>query len=57
MREGVFPHPRYASPQSALIPLTPPESLVIYWARSIKRRGPRLAPAQQWWLFEWVQQA
>ena len=57
IREGVFHHTRYASPQSALIPLTPQESLVIYRARSSKRRGPRLAPAQQLSLFELVQQA
>jgi transposase InsO family protein len=52
IRQGVFHHTRYASPQSALIPLTPQESLVVYRARSSRRRGPRLAPAQQLLLFE-----
>jgi transposase len=57
IREGVFHHTRYVSPQRALIPLTPQESLVIYRARSSRRRGPRLAPAQQLLLFELVQRA
>jgi transposase InsO family protein len=57
IHEGVFYHTRYASPQRALIPLTPQESLVIYRARASRRRGPRLAPAQQLLLFELVQQA
>ena len=57
IREGVFHHTRYASPQRALIPLTPQESLVVYHARSPRRRGPRLAPAQQLLLFELVQRA
>ena len=54
IREGIFHHTRYASPQRALIPLTPQESLVIYRARASRRRGPRLAPAQQLLLFELV---
>jgi hypothetical protein len=57
IREGVFHHTRYASPQRALIPLTPQETLVIYRARASRRRGPRLAPARQLLLFELVQQA
>jgi hypothetical protein len=57
IRQGVFHHTRYASPQRALIPLTPQESLVIYRPRSRRRRGPRLAPAQQLLLFELVQRA
>jgi hypothetical protein len=57
IREGVFHHTRYASPQSALIPLTPQETLVIYRARASRRRGPRLAPARQLLRFELVQQA
>jgi hypothetical protein len=57
IREGVFHHTRYASPQRALIPLSPQESLVVYCARSSRRRGPRLAPAQQLLLFELVQRA
>jgi transposase InsO family protein len=57
IREGVFHHTRYASPQRALIPLTPQESLGVYRARSNRRRGPRVAPAQQLLLFELVQQA
>jgi transposase InsO family protein len=57
IREGIFHRTRYASPQRALIPLTPHESLVVYRTRSSRRRGPRLAPAQQLLLFELVQQA
>jgi hypothetical protein len=57
IREGVCHHTRYASPQRALIPLTPQETLVIYRARASRRRGPRLAPARQLLLFELVQQA
>jgi hypothetical protein len=57
IREGVFHHTRYASPQSALIPLTPQETLVIYRARASRRRGPRLAPARQLLLCELVPQA
>jgi hypothetical protein len=48
-REGSFYATRFASPQGSLIPLNPQESLV---------RQPRLPfPAQQLWLFEWVQPA
>ena len=57
MRQGVFHPTRFASPQEALIPLTPQESLVVYRARSRRRRGPRLASAQQLLLFELVQRA
>jgi transposase len=57
IRHGVFRHTRYGSPQRALIPLTPQESLVIYRARSRRRRGPRLVPAQQLLLFELIQRA
>jgi transposase InsO family protein len=57
IRHGVFHHTRYASPQRALIPLTPQESLVVYRTRSRKRQGLRLVPAQQLLLFELVQQA
>jgi hypothetical protein len=54
IREGVFYHTRFASPQGALIPLTPQESLVVYRARPSRRRGPRPSPAQQLLLFELV---
>ena len=54
IREGVFYHTRFASPQRALIPLTPQESLVVYRARPRRRRGPRPSPAQQLLLFELV---
>ena len=57
IRHGVFRHTRYGSPQSALIPLTPQESLVIYRARSRRRRGPRLVPSEQLLLFELIQWA
>jgi hypothetical protein len=55
IREGVFHYTRFASPQRALIPLTPQESLVVYQVRPSRLRGAHLAPAQQLLLFELVQ--
>jgi len=54
IREGVFYPTRFASPQGTLLPLTPQECMVVYRARSSKRRVRHLSPAQQWWLFEVV---
>ena len=54
IRDGVFYPTRFASPQGALIPLTPQESLIVYRPKSIGRLGQRSAPGQQLWLFELV---
>ena len=51
IREGVFYPTRFASPQGTLLPLTPHECMVVYRARSSRRRALRLSPAHQWWLF------
>jgi hypothetical protein len=52
IREGVFYPTRLASPQGTLLPITPQDSVVVYRARSPKRRAPHLSPAQQLLLFE-----
>jgi hypothetical protein len=52
MREGQFYTTRFASPQGALIPWTPQESLVVYHARSRRRRTLLASPAGQLCLFE-----
>jgi hypothetical protein len=54
IREGVFYPTRFASPQGTLLPLTPQEFMVVYCARSSRRRARRRLPAQQLWLFEVV---
>jgi hypothetical protein len=54
LREGVFYHTRFASPQGALIPLTPQDSAVVYRARSARSRRPRGVQASQLLLFEVV---
>jgi hypothetical protein len=54
IREGMRYQTRFASPQGALIPLTPQECLVVYRAKHPRRRAPHLAPAQQLLLFELV---
>lgn len=51
---GMFYPTRWTSSQGMLLPLTPQESMVVYRARSSRRRALRLTPAQQWWLFEVV---
>jgi hypothetical protein len=52
IREGMFYPTRFASPQGTLLPLTPQACMVVYRARSSRRRARRLSPAQQLWLFE-----
>ena len=54
IREGVFYPTRFASPQGTLLPLTPQAFMVVYRARSSRRRARRRLPAQQLLLFEVV---
>jgi transposase InsO family protein len=51
---GIFYPTRFASPQGALIPLTPQESLVVYRPKPLRHRAPRLAAIPQLLLFEVV---
>jgi hypothetical protein len=51
---GTFYATRFASPQEALIPLNPQESLVIYRPRALRRRALHRLPRQQLMLFELV---
>jgi hypothetical protein len=57
IRDGVFSTTRFASPQGALIPLTPQESLIVYRPTPTMRPVQRPFPVQQLWLFELVQTA
>jgi transposase InsO family protein/transposase len=57
IREGVFYPTRFASPQGALIALTPQDSVVVYRAKRSRRRAPQLFPRQQLLLFEVVHTA
>ncbi len=57
IRDGSFYPTRFASPQGALIPLNPQESLVLYRPRSWSRQPSLPLPAQQLWLFERVKMA
>ena len=41
IRDGVFYPTRFASPQGALIPLTPQESLVLYRPKPMRRQAQR----------------
>ena len=52
IRDGVFSPTRFASPQGALIPLTPQESLVLYRPRARRRQGHKSIATQQLVLFE-----
>ena len=54
VREGRFYTTRFASPQGALIPRTPADTLVVYRPKSLMRQVHLPAPAQQLWLFEQV---
>jgi hypothetical protein len=54
IREGVFYPTRFAPPQGTLLPLTPQECMVVYHARSSRRRARHRLPAQQSLLFEVV---
>jgi hypothetical protein len=53
VRPGVFHSTRFASPQGALLPLTPHDSLVIYRTRA-RRRASMRPPTAQLLLFEVV---
>jgi len=55
--DGVFYPTRFASPQGALIPLTPHESLIVYRPKPPGRVEQRPMPVQQLWLFELVRTA
>ena len=57
IRDGVFYPTRFASPQGALLPLNPQESLVLYRPRPLVRQGRLPFLAQQLWLFELVHTA
>ncbi|MBV9483627.1 MAG: helix-turn-helix domain-containing protein [Acidobacteria bacterium] len=57
LHDGVFYPTRFASPQRALIPLTPHESLIVYRPKSTRHLGQRPKPMQQLWLFELVRMA
>ena len=52
IRDGVFYPTRFASPQGALMPLTPQESLVLYRPQTRRRQALKSFPAQQLVLFE-----
>jgi hypothetical protein len=52
VREGRFSPTRFASPQGALIPRTPADTLVVYRPKPLRRQARLPAPAQQLWLFE-----
>src|SRR6266516_5082982 len=54
IREGLWYQTRFASPQGALIPLTPQECLVVYHAKRPRRQAPHPARAQQLLLFELI---
>ena len=54
IRDGVFYRTRYASPQGALIPLTPQESRVLYRPPPGRRRRRQAFPPQQLLLFAWI---
>lgn len=54
IRQGVFYHTRFASPQGTLMPLTPQDSAVAYRARPARSRRPRFVQASQLLLFEVV---
>jgi hypothetical protein len=52
IRHGVFYPTRFASPQGALIPLDPQESLVVHRPQVLRRQPRRSCPTQQLVLFE-----
>jgi len=57
IRNGAFSPTRFASPQAALLPLNPEESLVLYRPQALRRPTPQSSLAQQLWLFELVHTA
>lgn len=54
IRDGLFYPTRFASPQGALIPLTPQESLVIYRPPTQRRQTHQSLVTRQLALFELV---
>jgi transposase InsO family protein len=54
IRDGVFYPTRYASSQSALIPVTPQESLVLYRPQARRQHARQASSTQQLLLFEWI---
>jgi transposase len=57
IRNGAFYPTRFASPQAALLPLNPEESLVLYRPQALRPPTQQSALAQQLWLFELVHTA
>lgn len=57
IRDGAFYPTRFASPQAALVPINPQESLVLYRPQALRRPTQRSSLAQQLWLFEVVHTA
>jgi hypothetical protein len=57
MRAGAFYPTRFASPQAALLPINPQESLVLYRPQALRRPTQRSSPAQPLWLFALVHTA
>jgi transposase InsO family protein len=57
IRDGAFYPTRFASPQAALLPINPQESLVLYRPQALRRPTQRSFLAQQLWLFELVHTA
>ena len=54
IRDGAFYPTRFVSPQAALLPINPQESLVLYRPKALRHPTPQSALAQQLWLFELV---
>ena len=57
IRDGAFYPTRFASPQAALLPINPQESLVLYRPQALRRPTPQPSLIQQLWLFELVHTA
>jgi hypothetical protein len=57
IRDGAFYPTRFASPQAALLPINPQESLVLYRPQALRRPTQRSVRAPQLWLFELVHTA
>ena len=57
IRDGAFYPTRFASPQAALLPINPQESLVLYRPQALRRPTPQPSLTQQLWLFELVHTA
>jgi hypothetical protein len=57
IQHGIFYPTRFASAQEQLVPLTPPESLVLYRPKPLLRRARSPLLAQQLWLFELIRSA